>query len=139
MVQNLKKLKTGVNKVFARKSDYLFVIILLLISIFAYKIHNKNLGKEIKKYKIIIFTGKDEVKELNYRKPPLKPVEIQGKISRMTIEWNSKGAFRVVSSGCPSQICVNSGWVRHGSIVCVPNGVVIKAITEKEKFDAVSQ
>ncbi|MGM0598930.1 MAG: NusG domain II-containing protein [Candidatus Rifleibacteriota bacterium] len=139
MVQNFKKLKAGVNKVFAQKSDYLFVIILLLISVFAYKIHNRNLTREIKKYKIIIFKNDNDVKELSFQKPPLKPVEVQGKIGRVVVEWNEKGAFRVVSSGCPGQICVNSGWIRYGSVICVPNGVVVKAITDKEEFDAISQ
>ena len=139
MVQNFEKLKTGVYRVFARKSDYLFVIVLLLISVFAYKLHNKNVSKEIKKYKIIIYKSDNEIKELLFNKLPLKPIEVQGKISPVLIEWNSNGAFRVVTSGCPGQICVNSGWVRYGSIVCVPNGVVVKAITEKEQFDAISQ
>ena len=35
------------------------------------------------------------------------------------------GEVWVERSTCPNQICVHSGKIRSGSIVCAPNGVVI--------------
>jgi hypothetical protein len=32
---------------------------------------------------------------------------------------------RVKEAPCPNQVCVRQGWISGGSIVCLPNGVVI--------------
>lgn len=49
---------------------------------------------------------------------------------------------RVLSSSCPHQICVDTGWISrtYEQIICAPNRVFIslKTEAEKEDIDAVS-
>ena len=50
---------------------------------------------------------------------------------------------RVISSSCPYQICVDTGWISRANeqIICAPNRVFIsiKAEQEKKGIDAVSR
>lgn len=57
----------------------------------------------------------------------------------MTIEAG-EGRVRVVSSDCPEQICVGTGWIGlpGQSIICVPNHTVFR-LTGRGGPDAVSQ
>jgi len=36
------------------------------------------------------------------------------------------GRARVSESSCPNKVCVDQGWVDHGAIVCLPNGILVR-------------
>ena len=48
-----------------------------------------------------------------------------------------KGRIRFSSSNCPDEVCVHKGWIsRSGqTIVCLPNGVIIKIIGQSKNND----
>ncbi|NLY55001.1 MAG: hypothetical protein GX058_00660 [Firmicutes bacterium] len=50
------------------------------------------------------------------------------------------GTIRITAAGCPDQICVNSGRLPSETmaIICVPNGVLITAVQERARYDAVT-
>lgn len=54
-------------------------------------------------------------------------IEISGPAGGNTIEISEDGV-RVVSAGCPDQVCVEHGYLRGdtGPIVCLPNRLVVR-------------
>ncbi len=51
------------------------------------------------------------------------------------------GSVRVLESDCPDKICIDEGSIKltGQTIVCLPNKVVIKIISDNEKIDGVLQ
>ncbi|MBF0517474.1 MAG: NusG domain II-containing protein [Nitrospirae bacterium] len=60
--------------------------------------------------------------KLLYRLPIGQDKTIE--IGHMTVEIKN-GKVRVADSDCPGKICLRQGWIDRGSIVCLPNRVVI--------------
>jgi len=60
--------------------------------------------------------------------------EIDGDNSHMIIEIKDS-KVRVKESGCPEQICVNTGYIKRKTqtITCAPNDVYVKIGTKKKK------
>ncbi len=50
------------------------------------------------------------------------------------------GRVRVAHSGCPDQVCVNSGWLsKNGqTAACVPAGVSVRVICGSQEVDGVT-
>ena len=67
--------------------------------------------------------------------------EVSGAAGGNTIEV-SKDGVRVVSAGCPDQLCVAHGFLKSGKepIICLPNRLVIKLLhdTRADGADAVA-
>ncbi len=105
-----------------------FVLGLLVLSLLAYGMHHitaKGLGFET----LNLETGQTMA---IYGKESLK-----GKLGDSVVEFNPKLGARFVSSPCPNQTCVKMGWTKGISIICVPNGVVLRP--RKTEFDAISR
>ena len=50
-------------------------------------------------------------------------VEFQGRTNTITAQ---PGRIRVESADCPDQVCVDQGWISDGTVVCLPNRLVIQ-------------
>ncbi len=61
-----------------------------------------------------------------------KSVVVEG----VTIEIHD-GKVRVKESDCPFKLCVKQGWVDRGSIICLPNRVVITVEDSKKQHNHV--
>lgn len=61
-------------------------------------------------------------------------IDVHG-INGITRVLLQDGKVRVIDSACPDKICVSSGWLRSsaGTIVCLPNRVVIKILDYEDK------
>ncbi|MDN5279689.1 MAG: NusG domain [Clostridiales bacterium] len=124
-------------QVFSDRKDLFFILLLLAVSLLSWYMHAIKAAAGAKAWQIVIFT--DPVETVEIRKIPENPVKIQGKIGPASVEFNSAGQFRIASSTCPHGICVNYGWVSNGSVVCVPNGILVKTLENDEAIDAVSR
>jgi hypothetical protein len=51
-------------------------------------------------------------------------VTVMGPLGKSVVEIN-KGKVRMKSSPCPDQICVHQGWIERGTIICLPNKIII--------------
>lgn len=51
-------------------------------------------------------------------------ISVEGPLGKTVIEIKDR-KVRVVSSACPNKLCVHQGFVNRGSIICLPNRVVI--------------
>lgn len=49
---------------------------------------------------------------------------VHGPIGDTVIEIKNR-SVRVISSACPNKLCVHQGFIKKGSIICLPNRVVI--------------
>lgn len=51
-------------------------------------------------------------------------LDVEGPLGKTVIEIRDR-KVRVVSSACPNKLCVHQGFIRRGSIICLPNRVII--------------
>lgn len=77
------------------------------------------------------FSGGDSIKiEVNGKVYGVYPLsvnrvfDVEGPLGKTVIEVKDR-RVRVVSSPCPNKLCIHQGFVRAGSIICLPNRVVI--------------
>ncbi|GAB4276747.1 MAG: hypothetical protein Kow0029_19000 [Candidatus Rifleibacteriota bacterium] len=124
-------------RIFAGMKDYAFLLILFLLSLIAWHLHVAQNVPSSAEYEIVIFTEQPVTKV--FKKPLSMPLNIQGKIGPAKVEWNKKGEVRIASSACPCKTCVNYGWIKSGSVVCVPNGIVVRIVKGGEEADAISR
>ena len=61
--------------------------------------------------------------------------EVEGAIGTTVIEIRDSEA-RIISSPCPNQTCVRSGW--SGTLCCLPNRVICTAGNGEGGVDAIS-
>jgi hypothetical protein len=118
------------------KSDLKLVIIILLIalSFYAYKIYfNSDEDK-----KALVYYENRLVKTIILTTPGKEEFIVKGYNGDILIEVeNSK--VRVKKETSPLHICSKQGWVSNANdiLVCLPNKVVIKIVTNKEDIDAI--
>lgn len=53
-----------------------------------------------------------------------RTISVEGPHGRTIVEINGNRA-RIIDSPCPYKLCVKQGWIQKGSLVCLPNNVVI--------------
>lgn len=124
-------------KIFASYLDVAFLIVLLFISVLAWQLHKAEKNNIKKKVVIKVFNEPPQVFEVSL--PASQTMLVRGKLGPAVIQFNVKGEYRIASSTCHNCICVNYGWVKNGSIVCVPNGIVVCAEEQENPVDAVTR
>lgn len=123
---------------FFKAGDLGVIFVLLVLSLVLNHVQSLKGGEhKISAYCIKVLSSPQ--KEIMLFEPQKKPLTIKGLKGSSVIEWNNEGKIRFASSACPNKACVNMGWCSEGSIICVPNGVVINIIADKNQFDAVSK
>lgn len=125
-----------------KKSDWYIILILVLLSVFVITVHIYLPGKDVY-FQIKYYKDSNEVTD-NIEPDKESKIVIHGKVGDMIIEFDKEKGARVASSTCPCQVCVNSGWSKFDSLVCVPNAVLIKPINKESassdsKIDAVTR
>lgn len=77
------------------------------------------------------------VQRYSLREP--RRITIQGRVGNSVLEVR-EGAVRFRSGPCRNQVCVHSGWLRHGgdTAACLPNRVSIRLIGGEQEIDGVS-
>ena len=106
-----------------------FCVVLLFISAYAYYMHFKNVASEF------------EVEVLSQNKTYKKPVDsnqlkVKGILGFTTVEWTGDGV-KITDSCCPNKTCVQFGKTNNSSLICVPNGIIVKPT--KDLYDAITQ
>jgi hypothetical protein len=51
-------------------------------------------------------------------------LSVEGPAGNTTIEIKDH-AVRITDSSCSNKLCIKQGWIQSGSIVCLPNRVVV--------------
>ena len=51
-------------------------------------------------------------------------LSVEGPVGNTTIEIKDH-AVRITDSPCSNKLCIKQGWIHSGSIVCLPNRVVV--------------
>jgi len=126
--------KDEISSIFSKRIfDIITIICLLIFSTVIFIFSTQHFSGE----KIVYIKYNNHV--LKY---PLKQNrEIKLKNGKIVIEIKNK-KVHVKESDCPEKICVLTGWISNPGqiIVCVPNKLIIKIISEKEqKIDSISR
>lgn len=67
-----------------------------------------------------------------------KIISVKGIIGYTQIEIKNK-KVRVISSPCKNKDCIKQGWVDKGTIICLPNRVIIRiGKNKKEMIDGIT-
>jgi hypothetical protein len=53
-----------------------------------------------------------------------RTVTVEGPLGKTSIEIEDR-RVRVTDSPCHNKLCIHQGWVRNGTIICLPNRVVV--------------
>ncbi len=133
MVQDSEKVK----KIFAGRLDVVFLLALGFISVVAWLLHQGEANTAPKTVSVRVFTEPEQFFRVSM--PASRTLVVSGKLGPAEIQFSSAGEYRIASSTCPNHICVNYGWVKNGSLVCVPNGIVVVAEEKESRVDAVSR
>jgi hypothetical protein len=66
-------------------------------------------------------------------------IQVAGPLGDSTIEIRA-GKARFLSSPCPGQVCVHSGWLREAGhlAACLPNRISIQLLGSRPRFDAIN-
>ncbi len=67
-------------------------------------------------------------------------ISVKGVIGTTTVEIKDN-LIRITESPCPHKLCVKRGWIRHGSLICIPNKVAVvieKQDENRNSIDAIS-
>lgn len=116
-----------------KKGDVLIVAVLSLICVFLFAFP---LLKGSENVVAAVWLDGEKVKEIDISSVS-KSYEISVGSCVLSVE---KGKIRFLSSDCPDKLCEKSGYLsKNGdTAACLPNKVVVKIETEKEKLDAVA-
>ena len=116
-----------------KKGDVLIVAVLSLICVFLFAFP---LLKGSENVVAAVWLNGEKVKEIDLSSVS-KSYEISVESCVLSVE---KGKIRFLSSDCPDKLCEKSGYLsKNGdTAACLPNKVVVKIETEKEKLDAVA-
>ena len=125
-----------------KKSDWLIILVLTLLPIFIEAVYSFAPATDICFQIKQLVEDKEVVEQIEYSQT--KTMVIHGKIGDMLLEFDKEKGVRVASSTCPCQVCVNYGWTKNETLVCVPNAVLIQPVFNNSKslldqVDAVSR
>lgn len=71
-----------------------------------------------------------------------REVSVRGPLGNNVVEIRG-GKVRMKEASCPNKLCVHQGWIERGSIICLPNKVVVTVSGDKNnsdsEYDAVSK
>lgn len=113
------------------------LIFFLLISCFSFIFFFNKIS--LNKQSVHIYSEGKEVYILSLNEN--NEVNIKGKLGTTTVEIK-EGKVRITSSPCKNKLCIKQGWKDSGSIICVPNNVIV-SIGEYQKdgnkIDAVTK
>ena len=65
-----------------------------------------------------------------------KTVPVKGPMGTTIVEIKDS-RVRIQDSPCHNKLCIRQGWINKGSLVCLPNKVVVTIDTGKETGDTV--
>ena len=121
------------NKVGLKKGDVLIIAVLSLLCVFLFVLPLLN-GSE--NAVAAVWLDGEKVKEVNLSDTS-ENFEFSVGNCVLSVEEEK---IRFVSSDCPDKLCIKSGYLsKNGdTAACLPNKVVVKIETKKEKLDAVA-
>lgn len=96
------------------------LIFLLIISCFSSLIFFNKIFPN--KQSIHIYSEGKEVYILSINEDNV--INIKGKLGFTTVEIKNR-KVRIVSSPCSNKLCIRQGWIESGSIICIPNNVIV--------------
>ncbi len=112
------------------KYDFLLITIILTLSIpfIVFQSHD---------HRLVVIVMREGKTILKVSSPGRYVVTWKGKYL-MRIEFDGS-RVRVVDSTCPLKLCEKMGWVKPGgTIVCVPNKVIVTFENVREKYDTMT-
>lgn len=121
-----------------KKRDLILIASLFIIGIVAWFL-GQNLNGNTRGYIIKSYVGDEyNVKEVALGFSGF--VMLKGRLGDMQIEFDPEKGVKVASSTCRCQTCVNLGWSKSESVVCLPNATVIQPLLDgNKKYDAVTR
>jgi hypothetical protein len=67
-------------------------------------------------------------------------VSVEGPLGKTRIEIKDH-KVRITESPCNNKLCIHQGWIQHGTIICLPNRILVTiedTVQESETIDAIT-
>jgi hypothetical protein len=65
-----------------------------------------------------------------------KTVSVEGPMGKTVVEIRNH-RVRVTESPCHNKLCIKQGWIESGSIICLPNRVVVTIGSHEDESDKI--
>jgi hypothetical protein len=65
-----------------------------------------------------------------------KTVSVEGPMGKTVVEIRNH-RVRVTESPCHNKLCIKQGWIKSGSIICLPNRVVVTIGNHEDESDKI--
>lgn len=113
-----------------KKEKNLFIFLLALVC-FGYLI--SAFYKKEEAGKILIYVSGEEIGSYSLKEDTNITIEGEAGFSNHLVIKGGKAYME--SAGCPDQICVREKaiWKNKETIVCLPNKIIVEAVSEEEK------
>jgi hypothetical protein len=65
-----------------------------------------------------------------------RTVSVEGPLGKTVVEIRNQ-RVRVTESPCHNKLCIEQGWIESGSIICLPNRVVVTIGNHEDESDKI--
>jgi hypothetical protein len=65
-----------------------------------------------------------------------KTVSVEGPMGKTVVEIRNH-RVRITESPCHNKLCIKQGWIESGSIICLPNRVVVTIGNQEDESDKI--
>lgn len=115
------------------KKDLLWLILLITLLIF-YLVYRLIFTNNTKLYASINLYDK-RIDKIALEKS--QQIFEYNELPNVIFERSNDGSFRIKSSDCPRQVCVNTGFIskKDEMIVCLPKGIIVRIIDNNSSTD----
>lgn len=126
---NIRIFKTG---------DIILIVSILIAAVvfFTWNSHRAAPGQQLK---AVITQDGNRIKEIYLNDlQAAESINIEKPLKQVILA--EKGRIRFLISDCPSQTCVNSGWLEKpgARAICIPSKVAITIVGDREQIDTFS-
>ncbi len=115
---------------FAKRTDIIGVLLIVVLLVVVLNIVRQNFGGS--NSTAYIYHNNTLVKTVPLNSQNPQTVTIVG-AEAVTIQYDGMGSIYFKDSDCPDRICINAGKLKQypDTAACLPNGVIIKIMSDK--------
>ncbi|MDO5715074.1 MAG: NusG domain II-containing protein [Tissierellia bacterium] len=116
-----------------KKGDYIVILLLIIISAFVFVFNNRTFKSSTNHRILQIVVNGKVVDEIDLSKVEEKEIKIHNKFGKNTIVID-RGQVHMEESDCKDRVCIKMGSIRQPGdhIVCLPNRLILKIISDNE-------
>ena len=117
---------------FFKRTDIIIIVGIILVSVASWGIYNYAFAEDRVQAQIYYYSDLVKTVELNPGKDMTFSIPQD---ENVVFHLDKDGTIAFVESDCPDKVCIHAGKLKTAGqfAACLPNGIVIKLVPEKER------